>query len=114
MNKKRTLEVGAGLRERSQLPMLPSRWCWAELAQLAAPEENAITDGPFGSKLKTEHYTTSGPRVIRLQNIGEIAFKDARACISEKHYASLQKHRVSAGDLVIAALGEALTLTTPV
>jgi len=76
------------------------------LAELAADEPNAITDGPFGSKLKTEHYTDAGPRVIRLQNIGDAVFVDARAHISEEHYSSLQKHRVFPGDLVIAALGE--------
>jgi hypothetical protein len=76
------------------------------LAELAADEPNAITDGPFGSKLKTEHYTEDGPRVIRLQNIGDAAFVDAQAHISEKHYSTLQKHRVFPGDLVIAALGE--------
>jgi type I restriction enzyme S subunit len=75
---------------------------------LAAVEANSITDGPFGSKLKTEHYTPSGPRVVRLQNIGDAEFVDARAHISEAHYSTLQKHRVVAGDIVIAALGETL------
>lgn len=85
---------------------LPPNWRWATVAQLAAEEKNAITDGPFGSKLKTAHYTTSGPRVIRLQNIGDGVFVDASAHISEEHFATLHKHRVFAGDLVIAAMGE--------
>jgi type I restriction enzyme S subunit len=46
--------------------------------------------------------------VIRLQNIGNAAFNDAYAHISEKHYQSLLKHRVEAGDIIIAALGETL------
>jgi len=41
-------------------------WPVAPLGELAADERNAITDGPFGSKLKTDHYTDAGPRVIRL------------------------------------------------
>jgi type I restriction enzyme, S subunit len=90
----------------SELPSLPEGWTWAPLEQLAAPEPNSITDGPFGSNLKTEHYTSSGPRVIRLQNIGDGIFVDEEAHISEKHFERLQKHRVFAGDLVIAALGE--------
>lgn len=87
---------------------LPKEWRWATLEACAADEPNAITDGPFGSKLKTEHYTDAGPRVIRLQNIGRGRFVDARAHISQAHYESLMKHRVFAGDLVIAALGESL------
>ena len=51
-------------------PLKPSRpsgtkedegWPVVPLGELAADERNAITDGPFGSKLKTEHYTNAGP-----------------------------------------------------
>jgi len=76
------------------------------LGELAANERNAITDGPFGSKLKTDHYTEAGPRVIRLKNIGDAEFVDAKAHISETHFATLQKHRLFAGDILIAGLGE--------
>jgi Restriction endonuclease S subunits len=88
------------------LPTLPEGWVWATVDQLRAPERNSITDGPFGSNLKTEHYTKQGPRVIRLQNIGDGVFVDEQAHISYDHFARLEKHRVFSGDLVIAALGE--------
>lgn len=68
----------------------------------------AIIDGPFGSNLKTQHYTPSGPRVIRLQNIGDGDFIDARAHIAPEHFARLQRHAVEAGDLVCAILGAVL------
>jgi len=87
---------------------LPRGWTFKTVAELAAREPNSITDGPFGSKLKTEHYTRSGPRVIRLTNIGEGTFVDAQAHISDAHFSTLTKHRVFAGDIVIAALGEKL------
>jgi len=92
----------AGLSE------LPHGWVWATVDQLAAHEPSAVTDGPFGSNLKTEHYTELGPRVIRLQNIGDGEFVNAEAHISQQHFETLQRHRVFAGDLVIAALGETL------
>jgi type I restriction enzyme S subunit len=88
------------------LPKLPQGWTWATVEQLAALKPNSITDGPFGSNLKTEHYTNTGPRVVRLQNIGTGTFIDEEAHISKAHFDKLQKHRVFAGDLVIAALGE--------
>jgi type I restriction enzyme S subunit len=94
--------------DASELPALPEGWCWASLESLAANEPHSITDGPFGSNLKTEHYTDSGPRVIRLQNIGDGAFFDAKAHISPEHFDKLSKHQIFADDLVIAGLGETL------
>ncbi len=93
--------------DTSQLPPLPEGWVWTTIDQCAL-DERSITDGPFGSNLKTEHYTESGPLVIRLQNIGDGEFLDARAHISEAHYEQLQKHAVHEGDLVVAMLGETL------
>lgn len=92
----------------SKLPELPQGWSWATVEQLAAFDAHSITDGPFGSNLKTEHYTSSGPRVIRLQNIGDGVFNDVHAHISHEHFEKLEKHRVNAGDIVIAVLGEKL------
>ena len=87
---------------------LPDGWTWARLEDLVAAEPPAITDGPFGSNLKTAHYTDSGPRVIRLQNIGDGVFKHEDAHISEEHYITLVRHSVREGDLVVASLGETL------
>jgi len=90
------------------LPELPEGWVWVTVEQLAAPEKNSVTDGPFGANLKTEHYTDAGPRVVRLQNIKDGFFSHDKAHISEEHFQRLQKHRVFAGDLLLAALGETL------
>jgi type I restriction enzyme S subunit len=92
--------------ELTQLPDLPDGWVWASIDQLAAAEASAITDGPFGSNLKSEHYVSTGPRVIRLQNIKDGEFADEYAHISSEHFSKLRKHEVFAGDLVIASLGE--------
>ena len=92
--------------DTSALPELPGGWTWATVDQLASLKGNAITDGPFGSNLKTSHYAPIGPRVIRLQNIGDGVFIDAYAHISQEHYESLIKHRAAEGDIVIASLGE--------
>ena len=90
----------------TELPELAEGWAWASIDQLAAAEANSITDGPFGSNLKSEHYVTAGPRVIRLQNIKDGEFADERAHITEDHFARLKKHEVHSGDLVIATLGD--------
>ena len=64
-------------------------------------------DGPFGSGLKSSHYTEEGIRVVRLQNIGHGEFKDSDAAfISSEHYLSLGDHSVISGDVLIAGLGD--------
>ena len=93
--------------DTTDLPQLPDGWVWASVDQCSS-DGSAITDGPFGSNLKSSHYQESGPRVIRLQNIGDGVFIDARAHISETHYSTLLKHAVKEGDVVIAMLGELL------
>ena len=87
---------------------LPSGWEWLPVQDLATDEPGALTDGPFGSNLKTSHYTESGPRVIRLQNIGDGVFHDDRAHISQAHFERLRRHEAVAGDVVVAMLGETL------
>lgn len=87
---------------------LPPGWVFATLSDLASLEPRSITDGPFGSNLKTSHYAASGPRVIRLQNIGNFKFNDDRAHISQEHFQSLRTHEVQPSDVLIAGLGEQL------
>jgi len=84
--------------------LLPPGWTWVPVGDLVARPRD-LTDGPFGSNLKTEHYRDSGPRVIRLQNIGEGRFIDDEAHISTEHFARLRKHDATHGDIVVAMLG---------
>src|SRR5262249_17935887 len=68
---------------------------------------NSITDGPYGSSLKTSHYRSEGPRVIRLGNIGSREFlNNDVAYISPSHFEGLAKHHVVRGDIIVAALGD--------
>lgn len=87
---------------------LPTGWEWTILEELTATEPRAMTDGPFGSNLKSSHYVNSGPRVIRLQNIGFGRFIDEKAHIAEQHFEAMRNHEVQAGDLVVASLGQDL------
>ncbi len=82
---------------------IPSHWEVAGLGLLTITR----CDGPFGSGLKSTHYTNEGVRVIRLQNIGNAEFRDkSKAYISPQHYATLGDHDVLQGDLLIAGLGD--------
>ena len=81
----------------------PKGWQVVRLGDLA----EKMSDGPFGSNLKSSHYVESGVRVIRLQNIGvgELIDND-KAFVSEEHYASLPRHHCRPGDVVIGTLGD--------
>lgn len=66
-----------------------------------------LKDGPFGSNLKTEHYTESGIRVIRLQNIGVNEFNDSnKQFVSEFHAKKLENFTCLPGDILVGTLGE--------
>lgn len=66
-----------------------------------------LSDGPFGSNLKSSHYAPEGVRVIRLQNICDGYFlDDDRAYVSYEHYEKIKKYTCHAGDIVIGTLGE--------
>ena len=81
-------------------------WEYRKLGDLDKTRKG-IVDGPFGSNLKTEHYRPKGPRVVRLQNIGNGEFiGHHKAFISPEHFQGLLHHSVASGDVVIAALGD--------
>jgi type I restriction enzyme S subunit len=85
------------------LGKIPEHWEVIPLKRVTASR----CDGPFGSALKSSHYTDSGTRVIRLQNIGHGAFRASDAAFISSDYArSLGDHSVVADDLLIAGLGD--------
>jgi type I restriction enzyme, S subunit len=66
-----------------------------------------FSDGPFGSNLKSAHYTSDGVRVWRLQNIGVGELLDeGRAYISESHFEKLHRHLCVPGDVIVGTLGD--------
>ncbi|MFK5950524.1 MAG: restriction endonuclease subunit S [Methylococcales bacterium] len=79
---------------------IPENWSWIKLGNLAVD----VFDGPFGSNLKSNDYVEDGVRVIRLENIGCLVFKDKKVTyITEKKYETLKKHTVSAGDIIFSS-----------
>ncbi len=84
---------------------LPTGWRQVSLSEIVP--RSGIFDGPFGSNLKTADYTSSGVRVIRMENIGFLSFNSGkRAFISEEKYSSLTKHTVGEGDIIFTSFIE--------
>lgn len=67
----------------------------------------SFTGGPFGSNLMASDYTSSGIRIIQLQNIGDGVFND-----DNKIYSSIEKAdellscNIYAGDIIISKMGD--------
>lgn len=65
------------------------------------------SDGPFGSKLKTEHYSESGALVVRLQNIQPLRYDTTdKAFISLDYFQELGRYSLQERDILVAALGD--------
>ena len=82
---------------------IPAHWQSLALGRVTISR----CDGPFGSGLKSEHYSESGIRVVRLQNIGWAEFADSDAAYLDEAYArQLGDHSVKREDILIAGLGD--------
>ena len=83
---------------------VPAHWVVLDLGRVTVSK----CDGPFGSALKSEHYSSAGVRVVRLQNIKKSSFNDRDAAfVSEEYFESLGRcSEVVGGDLLLAGLGD--------
>lgn len=96
--------------EAEGLPDIPEGWEWIRLGALSTGKQYDVSDGPFGSKLKTVHYveeSKGAAQVVTLGNLGANFFKDDnRYFVTEEKYESLEKHWINEGDLLIAGMAE--------
>jgi type I restriction enzyme S subunit len=86
--------------ELAALPELPEDWAYARVGNAV----NDIFDGPFGSHLKSVDYIDAGVRVIRLENIVFLGFRDdLKSYVSEEKYSTIRNHTVGAGDIIFSS-----------
>jgi type I restriction enzyme S subunit len=86
--------------ELAELPELPEGWGWTRLGNANVE----VSDGPFGSNLKSSDYVDSGVRVVRLENIGSLRFiEEKESYVTEEKYELLKRHTVTAGDIVFSS-----------
>lgn len=86
------------------LGAVPEHWEVMPLTRITLTK----CDGPFGSGIKSDHYTDAGALVVRLQNIrAEGFFAGEPAFIDQAYFEQqLSGHEVLAGDVLIAGLGD--------
>ena len=81
---------------------LPDSWCWAKLESISTDS----ADGPFGSNLKKEHYTTNKEvRIIQLSNIGDEGWREENTKYTTfEHLKDISRSEVLPNDIVIAKM----------
>lgn len=103
--KKKAIKQGAMqelLTCKKRLPGFSDQWETKTLREISAE----MVDGPFGSDLKTEHYTTDRQvRIIQLSNIGEFGWNDTNTKYTTfAHAAELSRCLVEPDSVLIAKM----------
>jgi type I restriction enzyme S subunit len=96
------------LTGKTRLPGFSGEWDSMPLANVADKRiPFSFIGGPFGSNLKASEYTSSGVRIIQLQNIGDGVFYDDYAIYtSEKKADELYACNIYPGEIIIAKMGD--------
>ena len=86
----------------TELGSIPTDWDVLPIDSLII----SMNDGPFGTKLKQEHYTLNREaRIIQLSNIGENGWNDSNAKYTTFEYSKeLPNHIVNPGDVIVAKM----------
>lgn len=102
-------EVPKGYK-KTKVGIIPEDWEVKKLGETRDMEDKySFTGGPFGSDLKTEHYTSNGVRVLQLQNIGDGNFiNDYKIYTSNKKADELYSCNIFPGEILIAKMAEPL------
>lgn len=104
----RLLTKGIGHTEFKDSPLgkIPKSWGIIPIYDLRNKNDKySFTGGPFGSDLKSEHYTNSGVKVIQLQNIGEGEFiNKGLVFTSEEKADELKSCNIFPDDIILAKM----------
>lgn len=88
--------------------MIPKHWNVLPIKYFKSSVKNAFVDGPFGSNLKSEHYTENGDVYViesGMITTGEFKVKDSIKTISFSHFKTIERSECKANDIIIAKIG---------
>jgi type I restriction enzyme S subunit len=86
---------------------IPAHWAVKKLKYIKAQIPNAFVDGPFGSNLKTEHFTTDGDAFVIESNFATrgVLSEEELKQISASHFETIKRSATKEGDIIIAKIG---------
>jgi type I restriction enzyme, S subunit len=113
-NKKReTMKKNSESRKflpKLRFPEFRDAAAWSDKALIDVADKSvrwSFVGGPFGSSLKSSDYTTTGVRIIQLQNIGDGEFLDQyKIYTSEGKAEELLSNNIYPGDILISKMGD--------
>ena len=88
---------------------------WGETALIdtADSKKYSFTGGPFGSDLKSSDYSTTGVRIIQLQNIGDGCFNnDYKIYTTEEKADQLISCNIYPNEIIISKMGDPVARAT--
>lgn len=90
-----------GIKE-TEYGVIPMDWQVTPISEIITD----IADGPFGSNLKAEHYTTEHEaRIVQLSNIGDDGWKEENTKYTTfEHAKEIARSIVSAGEVIMAKM----------
>ena len=88
--------------KQTEIGLIPNDWNIVSIEKLAAD----MSDGPFGSNLKKEHYTDDKQaRIIQLSNIGENGWLDTNVKYTTfSHAKTISRCIVNPGHIIVAKM----------
>jgi type I restriction enzyme S subunit len=91
----------------SKCGYIPMHWLVSNLESIAVGGKQGVQGGPFGSRLTTRDYTSTGVPIIRGNNLSGSGTFQARgfAFVSHAKATDLSRHQATAGDLVVTQRG---------
>lgn len=94
--------------KKTELGWIPDEWSIVRVEDICDRNDKySFTGGPFGSDLKSCHYTDDGVQVVQLQNIGEGYFNnDSRVYTSAEKADELKTCNIYPNDIIIAKMAE--------
>jgi type I restriction enzyme S subunit len=86
---------------------VPAHWEVCRLKHVKGDEANAFVDGPFGSNLKSDHFSPEGEVFViesSFATTGKINAADLKK-ISRRHFETIRRSAAKAGDIILAKIG---------
>ncbi len=100
-------ELAPELYQETCIGWIPREWECQRLGLILAKSGGYLQTGPFGSQLHAAEYQEEGVPVVMPQDINDGLIQTTSiARISEFRATSLARHRLKAGDIIIARRGE--------
>lgn len=93
--------------KQTEIGTIPESWEVRQLGELGTNGVPAVRTGPFGSALKTEHFTSSGTPILTIQSLGEGEVNsEGLFYVGSAKAHELRDYEVVPGDLVFSRVAD--------